>query len=375
MSRTVGGARARIPASILDFARSCVASPLNIALTILVALLIWQMVPPFIEWAVLDAAWRGATSGDCPNQEAACWVFIHARFGQIVYGTYPPAQRWRVDLAAALAPLVLALLLSPTVRRAPIRGLAPIVLYPVIAGILLTGGVFGLMPVATSEWGGLMLTLVIAASTITAAIPLGLLLALARRSTMPLIRLIAVAFIELLRGVPLVAVLFMAVVMLPLFMPAGVDIDKLLRALVAFALFNAAIMAEVFRGGFQAVPASQVEAAHSLGLCYWRTLILVVLPQVVKVAIPGIVNTCISITKETTVVLIVGLIDFLAVIQAGASDPEWLTGEHIRATGYLFVALVFWILCFGMSRLSRRLERRLSTDRVVARLGSGEAAA
>jgi general L-amino acid transport system permease protein len=352
--------------AVIDFALSCIASPLNLALTILVALLIWQTVPPFVEWAVLDAAWRGSASGDCANAEAACWVFIHARLGSIVYGTYPQAERWRVDLAALLAPLVVALLLAQWVRRAPISGLALIVLYPVVAGLLLCGGVFGLKPVATAEWGGLMLTLVIAASTITAAIPLGLVLALGRRSTLPLIRWLAIAFIEIVRGVPLVAVLFMAVVMLPLFMPAGVEIDKLLRALVAFALFNAAIMAEVFRGGFQAVPASQHEAAQSLGLGAGRTLMLVVLPQVVKVAIPGIVNTCISITKETTVVLIVGLVDVLAAIQAGISDPAWLTGEHIRATGYLFVALVFWSLCFGMSRLSRRLERRLSTERATA---------
>ncbi|MBV8654296.1 MAG: amino acid ABC transporter permease [Alphaproteobacteria bacterium] len=350
----------------VEFVRSCIASPLNLALTILVALLLWQIVPPFVEWAVLDASWRGTASGDCANQEAACWVFIHARLGSIVYGTYPQAERWRVDLAALLAPLVLALMLTPWIRRAPGRGLAPILLYPVIAGFLLCGGAFGLAPVATADWGGLMLTLVIAASTITTAIPLGLLLALGRRSALPFIRFLAVAFIELVRGMPLVAVLFMAVVMLPLFMPAGVEIDKLLRALVAFALFNAAIMAEVFRGGFQAVPASQYEAAQSLGLGSGRTLLLVVLPQIVKVAIPGIVNTCISITKETTVVLIVGLVDFLAAIQAGVSDPAWLTGEHIRSTGYLFVALVFWCLCFGMSRLSRRLERRLATGRPAA---------
>ena len=352
----------RTTGALADFARSCVASPLNIVLTLLVGLLIWQMVPSFIEWSALDATWRGATSSDCGNREAACWVFIEARFGQIVYGAYPPPQRWRVDLAVALAPLVMALLRAPGVKRRPIRGLLLILAYPLVAGTLLAGGLFGLMPVATAAWGGLMLTLVIAASTIGAAIPLGLLLALARRSTMPLIRVLAVTFIELWRGVPLVAVLFMAVVMFPLFMPAGVELDKLLRALVAFALFNAAIMAEVFRGGFQSVPASQYEAAHSLGLGYWRTLVLVVLPQVVKVAIPGIVNTCISITKETTVVLIVGLVDFLAVIQAGASDPEWLTGDHIRATGYLFVALVFWVVCFGMSRVSRGLERQLSTS-------------
>jgi general L-amino acid transport system permease protein len=235
-----------------------------------------------------------------------------------------------------------------------------IALYPPVAAGLLTGGVFGLPRVATSAWGGLTLTLAVAAATIVASIPLGLLLALARRSTMRVVRTLAIAFIELWRGVPLVVVLFMAVVMFPLFMPQGVELDTLLRTLIALALFNAATMAEVFRGGFQAIPASQYEAADSLGLGRWRALGLVVLPQVVRVAIPGLVNTCIAILKETTIVLIVGLVDVLAVIQAGASDPEWLAGEHIRATGYLFVALVFWTICFGMSRYSARLERHLS---------------
>jgi general L-amino acid transport system permease protein len=355
--------------AITDFARSCVSSPLNIALSLVVLALIYAVVPAFLDWAVLDAAWRGTTSADCPNREAACWVFVAARWGQIVYGFYPAAQRWRVDLVFAAAFLGIVYLLAPCRKRKMLAGVLLLTAYPIAAAILLAGGVFGLARVPTSAWGGLMLTLVVAAATIVTAIPLGLLLALARRSSLPVVRSLAVAFIELWRGVPLIAVLFMAVVMFPLFMPQGVELDTLVRTLIALALFNAATMAEVFRGGFQAVPTSQYEAADSLGLGGWRALGLVVLPQVVRIAIPGIVNTCIAILKETTVVLVVGLVDVLAIIQAGASDPQWLVGEHIRETGYLFVGLVFWTICFFMSRYSAGLERHLSRGLRVAPRG------
>jgi general L-amino acid transport system permease protein len=345
--------------ALREFLRSCVATPLNFALTVLVLLLVAAIVPALVDWAVVDAAWRGTSSADCPNHDAACWVFIRVRFGQILYGGYPSAERWRVDLAAALALAALVLMALPRLPRKPLIAALLFVAGPVIAAILLAGGVFGLAPVPTREWGGLLaLTLVVALGTIAFAIPLGLLLAIARRSTLPVIRWLAVAFIELWRGVPLIPVLFMAVIMFPLFMPAGVEVDVLIRMLVAFILFNAASMAEVFRGGFQAIPASQYEAAASLGLGAWRTLALVVLPQVVKVAIPGLVNTCVSVTKETTVILILGLADLLAVIQAGAADPAWLVGDQIRSTGYFFAGLVFWSVCFSMSRLAARLERR-----------------
>jgi general L-amino acid transport system permease protein len=357
-------------ASLRDVARSSVASPLNLALTLLVLVLGAAILPSLVDWAVLDAAWRGSSSADCPNPDAACWVFVRARLGQILYGSYPPAERWRADLAGAL---VLAALVAIALPRVPAKRVVAallVLLYPVLGAGLLGGGVLGLAPVATRDWGGLLLTLVVALGTIAAALPLGLLLAIARRSRLPVIHFLAVGFIELWRGVPLIPVLFMAVVMFPLFMPEGVELDTLARVLLAFILFNAASMAEVFRGGFQAIPASQYEAAASLGLGPWRTLGLVVLPQVVRVAIPGLVNTCIAVTKETTVILIVGLVDLLAVIQAGTGDPAWLVGEHIRSTGYFFAGLVFWSVCFSMSRLSARLERGLAKDRPTAR-GAG----
>jgi general L-amino acid transport system permease protein len=364
-----GTYRGRVGA-LLEFLRSCIATPLNLVLTALVLLLIAAIVPALVDWAIVDAAWQGAGSADCPNHDAACWVFIRVRFGQILYGGYPPAERWRVDLAAALALAGLAAMAAPRLPRKPLVAAVLIVVGPIVCAILLAGGVFGLSPVPTREWGGLLaLTLVVALGTIAFAIPLGLLLAIARRSPLPVIRWLAVAFIELWRGVPLIPVLFMAVIMFPLFMPAGIEVDTLIRVLAALILFNAASMAEVFRGGFQAIPASQHEAAASLGLGPWRTLGLVVLPQVVKVAIPGLVNTCVSVTKETTVILILGLADLLAVIQAGAADPAWLVGDQIRSTGYFFAGLVFWSVCFSMSRLATRLERRLSLARAAAPAG------
>jgi general L-amino acid transport system permease protein len=256
----------------------------------------------------------------------------------------------------------LAAVTAPRLPAKPVVAGFLLIGSPILTAILLGGGVFGLPRVATRDWGGLTLTLVVALGTIAFAVPLGLVLALARRSPLPVIRILAVSFIELWRAVPLIPVLFMAVIMFPLFMPAGVEVNTLIRVLVTLILFNAASMAEVFRGGFQAIPASQYEAAASLGLGPWRTLALVVLPQVVKVAIPGLVNTCVAVTKETTVILILGLTDLLAVIQAGAADPAWLGGDQIRSTGYFFAGLVFWSVCFSMSRLAARLERRLAAS-------------
>jgi len=271
-------------------------------------------------------------------------------------------------VVAALAVLAIGMMLLP-VRRAEARkliGLAALCALPLIAAPLLAGGFLGLRPVPTVNWGGIMLNIVIAAWSIATAIPLGLLLALGRRSDMPVIAYACATFIELWRSLPLIGVLFLAVVMFPLFVPAGFESDKLARALIAFTLFNAAIFAEVFRGGLQAIPRGQHEAARSLGLGYWHTTGLVVLPQVVRIVMPGMINTCVSIIKETTVVLIIGLIEFLAVLQIAFADPEWLIGDQVRSTGYLFAAIVFWSLCFGLSRYSARLDRRMRIVRVAA---------
>lgn len=343
--------------------RNLFASPFHGLLTLASMWLLWLVVPPLVEWAIVDAAWRGSGPAACANKDAGCWVFIGARFEQIVFGPYPQAERWRIEVVIALAIVGVSALLAPRVPAKGWIGLAMMTAYPLLAGALLAGGVLGLSPVSTSEWGGLTLTLVVAASSIVLSMPLGLMLALARRSSLPVVRIAAVAFIEFWRGVPLIGVLFMAASMFPLFMPSGVDIDKLVRALIAFALFNSAYMAEVFRGGLQAIPRGQYEAARALGLEHWPIMALVVLPQAIRIVIPGLVNTCIGIFKETTLILVIGLFELLSVIQAGMADPEWLIGDHVRETGYLFAALGFWAFCFGMSRYSARLEARLAVGR------------
>jgi general L-amino acid transport system permease protein len=305
----------------------------------------------------VSATFRGDSREVCAAG-GACWPFVNARAGQFIYGFYPEDQRWRVDLAfvillAAFVPLFLK---GFTQKLSYAVGLVAI--YPIVAYVLFAGGVLGLEHVETSNWGGLFLTLVIAGVGIASSLPLGIVLALGRRSSMPVVRMLSVCFIELVRGVPLITVLFMASVMLPLFLPPGVNFDKLLRALVGFSLFSAAYMAEVVRGGLQAIPKGQYEAAQAVGLGYWKMMGLVVLPQALKIVIPGIVNTFIGLFKDTSLVLIIGLFDFLNTVQAGLSDPKWI---GLSLEGYIFAGLVYWVFCFAMSRYSMALERKLDT--------------
>jgi general L-amino acid transport system permease protein len=230
----------------------------------------------------------------------------------------------------------------------------------IIAALVLVSIDFGLVPVETSQWGGLLVTLVVAITGIVASLPLGILLALGRRSKMPILRLFSIIFIEVWRGVPLITVLFMSSVMLPLFMPEGVNFDKLLRALIGTALFSAAYMAETVRGGLQAIPKGQYEAAQALGLSYWKMMNLIILPQALKIVIPGIVNNFIGLFKDTTLVLLIGLFDLLGIINAGFADPKWASPQTGQ-TGYFVAACIFWLFCFGMSRYSIFMERRLAT--------------
>jgi len=273
-----------------------------------------------------------------------------------MYGFYPQAEQWRVNLGLALLAGMMAPLLFRGFRHKWPLGLALVLGYPLIAYVLFHGGILGLPVVETSQWGGLMLTLVLAVVGMVLALPLGILLALGRRSRMPVIRAASVTYIELWRGVPLITVLFMASVMLPLFLPEGATLDKLLRAMIGIVLFQSAYMAEVVRGGLQAIPTGQYEAAESLGLGYWQSMGLIILPQALKLVIPGIVNTFIALFKDTTLVLIIGLFDLLGIVQQAFADPNWL-GYSVE--GYLFAGFVFWAFCFGMSRYSQALEREL----------------
>jgi len=329
-------------------------------LTLVVLYALFQIVPSLVNWFLLDATWRG-TREDCVAASGACWAFVNARWGQFIYGFYPVGARWRVDLTLLLLVASLVPLFLPRLPRKGwiICGIAA--LFPIIAFILLHGGLLGLDVVPTPRWGGFMLTLVVAISGMAGSLPLGVLLALGRRSKMPAIRIFCISFIELFRAVPLITVLFMASVMLPLFLPSGFTVDKLLRALIGVAIFNAALMAEVVRGGLQAIPKGQYEAATASGLGYWRMMIFIILPQALRLVIPGIVNTYVAIIKDTTLVLIIGLFDLLGIVQAGASASAWLSASATK-TGYVFAGMGFWILCFSLSRYSMYLERQLSTD-------------
>ena len=254
------------------------SSPLNSLLTALAVVGLVVSVPSLLSWFVLDADFAGTSRQDC-SSGGACWVFIGVRLDQFVYGFYPAAERWRPNLVFLSFIVLLFTVSRPRLPGKRALALFALTAYPVLAGGLLVGGVAGLAPVPTSQWGGLMLTLIIAVVGIVGSLPIGILLALGRRSNLPVVRSVSIGFIELWRGVPLITVLFMASVMLPLFLPEGVNFDKLVRALIGVMLFEAAYMAEVVRGGLQAIPAGQYEAARALGLGYWRTIGLVILPQ------------------------------------------------------------------------------------------------
>lgn len=331
----------------------------NSILTVLAIALLVYAIPPLLDWAIISASWGGTDPALCEREGVgACWTFINARFEQFIYGFYPEQERWRVNILFMLFFALIAYLVIPNLPKKGWVGLFTVIALPIIAFILLYGDMFGLKRVPTDKWGGLMLTLVISFVGIVASLPIGVLLALGRRSSMPIIKSICIVFIELWRGVPLITVLFMSSVMFPLFLPEGVNFDKLLRALIGIALFSSAYMAEVIRGGLQAIPKGQTEAAQSLGLSYWKTMGFIVLPQALKIVIPGIVNTFIGLFKDTTLVLIIGLFDFLGIIQAASQDPKWL-GYHTE--GYVFAAVVYFIFCFGMSRYSIYLENKLHT--------------
>lgn len=335
-----------------------VSTPLNTVMTLIAIYALWQLLPPILNWAIFDANFAGDDAAACSASSGACWVFVKTRLGFFTYGFYEEAERWRVDVSF----LLLALVIVPQFfNNFPYKawiGLAGLTVMPIVTGILLLGGVFGLPAVETHTWGGLMLTLVLSFVGIVAALPIGVVLALGRRSEMPMIRMVCVTFIEIWRGVPLISVLFMASVMLPLFLPEGWTFEKLLRALIGITLFQSAYMAEVIRGGLQAIPKGQFEAASALGLGYWRSMSLIILPQALKLVIPGIVNTFIALFKDTTLVLIIGLLDILATVQATIVDPAW---RGVSTEGYIFAAFCFWVFCFGMSRYSQALERKLHT--------------
>ena len=341
------------------------SSPANIALTLVCVLFIVWAVPPLLRFFLIDAVWSGTDPDAClaspaQPQPGACWAFVRVWYSYFVYGFYPIGQRWRVDLFFLALAFGVVWLLRLSAPRRDIGALYFFVVLPVLSFVLLHGAPWiGLRVVPTALWGGILVTVVVATIGMVASLPLGILLALGRRSEMPVVRLFAVIFIEFVRGVPLITVLFMASVMLPLFVPEHLAPDKLVRALIGVALFASAYMAEVVRGGLVAVPRGQYEAARALGLSYWRMTGLVILPQALRVTLPNIVNTFIGLFKDTTLVFIVGIFDFLRTIEAARADPKW-AAPTTTVTGYAFAALFYFVCCYGMSRYARNVEARLT---------------
>lgn len=341
----------------LGFLRACFRGPLNSAISIAcLALLAW-LLPPFVTWALLEATWSG-TAQDCRAGAGACWAFIREKFWFSVFGLYPFEERWRPSVMLAI---LVAMVLASTIRRFWNRWL--LLAWAAAAPamwILMQGGVFGLPFVQTRQWGGIVITGIIAVYGLALGYPLSILLALGRRSELPLVRWFCTAIIECVRGVPLISLLFMAAIMLPLFFPEGVTVDRLIRVLFAYTLFTAAYMAEVVRGGLQALPRGQYEAADSLGLSYWQKMRLVILPQALTITIPAQVNTFIGLFKDTTLVVVIGVFDFFTTLRASLGDPNWL---GFPTEAYLYAALVYFVLCSLMSRYSQRLEKEFAAGR------------
>ncbi|WP_353817005.1 amino acid ABC transporter permease [Mesorhizobium sp.] len=327
-------------------------TPLNAALTLLFGALLFVTVPPVLRWLVIDAVLFDPDPNACRAVTGACWSFIYAKSGQLLFGIYPFDERWR----PAIVCLLILALLGWSVRPASWTSRLLALWVAAFALIFcLMGGGFGLAEVPTSSWGGLPVTLILTVVAIGIAFPVGILLALARRSTLPAVRVGAVVLIESVRGLPLLSILFVASIMMPLFLPEALLPDKFVRALVALTIFAAAYLAEVIRGGLQAIPKGQYEAAASLGLPFWRTQHLVILPQAIRVVIPALANTIIVMIKNTSLVLVIGLFDLISSGKAALADPEW---PSPAAETFLFIGAIFFALSFSFARFADFLERR-----------------
>lgn len=343
-------AAASLPAS---WRERLFGTPTIAVVTLVLAALIAWIAVPIIRWALIDASWSGQTRNDCTGT-GACWVFVKARFGQFMYGFYPPEERWRPNLAGLAFALGTAAIVFAPQRLRLSLGLAALVVLPPL-GVWLLGGGFGLKPIETREWGGLMLTVFISIYASLIAIPLGILLALGRQSELKVVKLVSVLFIEFWRGVPIIAVIFLASLLLPLIMPAGIGVDRLARAVIGLGFCIAAYMAEAVRGGLQALPKGQREAATALGLSYWKATWFIILPQALRISLPAMTNEFIALVKNTTLVLVVSILDLLGIAQASLADPNWV-GMNMEA--YAFSGGLYWLICFALSRWSRSLERK-----------------
>jgi general L-amino acid transport system permease protein len=330
------------------------SSPFNTFLTIIIICVLWFSIIPFLKWAFIDSSWL--PDANCRGTEGACWSIISSNYKIILFGFYPQNILWRPITAIFLLVSLLFISRNRNYWNAML-GYAWIISL-VIMGVLLKGGILGLEPVDIDKWGGIILTLLLSVFGLTAAYPLGIILALGRQSKMPVIKTFCIFYIELIRGVPLISLLFMSSVVFPLFLPEGVSINGILRAQVAIILFTAAYIAEVVRGGLQGMNKGQFEAADAIGLNYIQTMRLIILPQALKIVIPPSVSVLISAFKDTSLVVIIGLYDLLKTTQTTLSEPKWM---GFSAEAYIFIAIIYFVCCFFMSNYSRKLEKELDT--------------
>lgn len=331
----------------------------NAILTLLITFILIKYIPPMLNWFIFDADFAGSTKQDCTSG-GACWVFVKVWMKRFMYGMYPDAEQWRINLAFSILLISIGFIFVLPQKFKNYIIIYLLFIYPIIALNLISGGVFGLKWIETGAWGGLSLTLIVSAFALIFCFPVGMFLALGRRSDLPAVKYCSIGFIELWRGVPLITVLFMSAVMFPMFLPDGTFMDKLMRVIIAITLFEAAYMAEVIRGGLQALPRGQYDAAKSLGMGYWRLHFLVILPQALKLVIPGIANTFLALVKDTPLIFVVGLLELAGMIGLAKTNPKWL---GMAAEGYVFAGLVFWVICYAMSRYSQNLEKKLDTGR------------
>lgn len=328
----------------------------NGVVTLIALYIVWVVISNFIDWAFISSHVSGIDRFACTS-DGACWAWIDQRIQQFLYGFYPSGETWRINLAFVLLFPALAPWLFdnvPGTRYLRWFSLA----YPIIVVILLTGGL-GLAEVGTDKLGGFTLNLTVGLAGIVLSLPFGIVLALGRQSRLPIIRILSIVFIEAVRGVPLITLLFVSNIILPIFLPPDVTLDAVIRVIVMVTAFASAYMAEVIRGGLQAIPKGQYEAAQAMGLGYWQMMRLIILPQALKISIPGIVNTFIGLFKDTTLVIIIGLFDILGIANTMVSNPDWL---GLSSETYVVVALFFFTVCFSMSRYSIHLERKLDTS-------------
>ena len=330
-------------------------SPLNSLLTIFFLFCLYKLVPPLVRWAFFDCVWS-AQAQVCRESTGACWSVVTRNFRFILFGFYPYDEQWRPTVSILI--FIILVIFSHNRRYWNTTLLYVWLGGVVVMGVIMHGGLFGLSVVETTKWSGVILTLMLSLFGLTAAYPLGVILALGRKSSLPAIKTLSVVYIEMIRGVPLISLLFMSSVMFPLFLPEGITIDKILRAQVAIIMFTAAYIAEVVRGGLQAIPKGQYEAAEALGLDYSQKMRLIVLPQALKIVIPPTVSILISAFKDTSLVIIIGLFDLMKTTQVTLSNPEW---SGFSTEAYIFIALLYFGGCFAMSNFSRSLEKELKT--------------